>query len=63
MVTAPVVTARHLATLLMLMLGSLSCGGEESTPGGGEGGQDACPAPNRLLEDGSCVPPGVQDNG
>ncbi|RLB48132.1 MAG: hypothetical protein DRI90_25660 [Deltaproteobacteria bacterium] len=66
-VLPPVVTARHLATLLMLVLGSLSCGGDDSTPGGeaggGAGGQELCPVPNRLLEDGSCLAPGVQDNG
>ncbi|RLB48961.1 MAG: hypothetical protein DRI90_24950 [Deltaproteobacteria bacterium] len=59
----PVVLPRHLATLLMLMLGSLSCGAESSPPGGGTGGQEICQPPNRLLEDGSCVAPGVQDNG
>ncbi|MBW2456415.1 MAG: right-handed parallel beta-helix repeat-containing protein, partial [Deltaproteobacteria bacterium] len=61
-----VVTARHLAALLVLVLvfGSLSCGGESSPQGGGgTGGQELCPAPNRLLEDGTCLPPGVQDNG
>jgi len=71
----PVVLPRHLAALLVhvLVCGSLSCGGESSPQGeggaagggagGGAGGSGPCPAPNRLLEDGRCLAPGVQDNG
>jgi len=67
-VLVPVVLPRYLATLIIvvLVLGSLSCGGESSPQGegdGGAGGQDSCVIPNRLLEDGSCLAPGVQDNG
>ncbi len=59
----PVVLPRHLALLLALVFGSVSCGSESSPPGGGTGGQEPCLAPDRLLEDGRCLSPGVQDNG
>ena len=57
--------SRLVANLLRLVLPvlALSCGAEESTGPGGNSPDAPCPAPSRLLADGRCVPPGVQDNG
>ncbi len=54
-----VVGWRRLAAVFVL--GSLSCGGESSPSG--EGGPEDCLLPDRLLDDGRCLAPGVQDNG
>jgi hypothetical protein len=42
------------------------CGCDDESTAGGGGGQPPvgdCPPPNRVIDDGSCVAPGVQDSG
>ncbi len=51
----------HLALAVLVL-----CGCDDESTAGGDGGQapvSDCPTPNRVIGDGTCVAPGIQDSG